>query len=82
MSVYVFFENIQASANDVSCQISELFKTVILKRGSILSHVSIVKFHLNQTILIFWTKFSKKGYLFLNTGQMNLTNEFNILELM
>ena len=39
------------------------------------------KFHLKQIILSIWTKFAQKGYLWSRTGQMNITTEFSILEL-
>ena len=38
------------------------------------------KFNLKPTILIFTTKFAQKGIPY-KAGQMNITNEFNIFEI-
>ena len=39
------------------------------------------KIQLKQTILIFWTKFTQKGYPWWKTEKMNITIEFCIFEL-
>ena len=42
-------------------------------------HIQIIigiKFQLNLTILIFWTKFTQKGYFWLETEKVNITIKF------
>ena len=39
------------------------------------------RFHLKQPILIFWTKFSTKGYFRSKIEKVNITTEFNKFEL-
>ena len=39
------------------------------------------KFQLKLTILIFWTKFAKKGYFQSKAEKLNITIEFCIFEL-
>ena len=39
------------------------------------------KFHLKQTILIFWNRFAEKGYFQSKTEKVNITVEFSIFEL-
>ena len=43
--------------------------------------VVAIKFHLKLAILIFWTKFTQKGYFPSKMKKMNIITEFFIFEL-
>ena len=48
---------------------------------NILSGIVGIKFHLNLTILTFWTKLAQKGYLWLKMKKVNSIIEFCMFEL-
>ena len=79
-SAQSFFQKLNA---DNSCQKTRKSRCPILLYfvPNILSGIVGIKFHLNLTILIFWTKLAQKGYLWLKTKKVNNIIEFCMFEL-
>ena len=82
---HIMVRNRQLSFFDQICQ-----KSVFPVRKSTSGHyhpiqhilVSLdTKIHLRQTILFFWTKFPQNEYSCSSTKKVNITIEFNMLEL-